>query len=355
VIAAPRALGAVLAGAALLAGAPAASAASRTATLEGWDDSVAAFSGRAVIVAEAAAVRVDPRNVPGAPAGAAPFVYYRHETARLGLNPARTRFAGDPVTLVSVRESIAGMGPGLLSPAATRGFVVVPSGRLLAPPVIWCCQRDVEVVLESDGRPDAPVALAAAEDGPVVRFLLAFPDGHRELVSSSPASPGARASRTVAAPAGPGLVALAPGLLAQVDPAAPALLAVSAVDASGTVAAPATVALPGRAIRIWAARGLVAAAVRAGGRVRLVRWSGGGRARTVWSGATVPRVSVGGGAVAVGERRRVLASRRGPLRQVARTRGPVAAVAVDGRRVAWLERLTRRGARVTVARLGSTP
>ena len=59
--------------------------------------------------------------------------------------------------------------------------------------------------------------------------------------------------------------------------------------------------------------------------------------------------------VAVGDGRRVLASRSGVLRPVARSRGPVAAVAVDGGRVAWLERVRARRARVSVARLGRVP
>jgi hypothetical protein len=77
-----------------------------------------------------------------------------------------------------------------------------------------------------------------------------------------------------------------------------------------------------------------------------------GRARAVWSGARVPAVGLGGGAVAVADGRRVLASRGGAVRPVATARRAVDAVGVDGRRVAWVERAVRRGSRVGVIRLG---
>jgi hypothetical protein len=62
-------------------------------------------------------------------------------------------------------------------------------------------------------------------------------------------------------------------------------------------------------------------------------------------------VAVGGGAVAAADGRAVRAARSGPLRRVTTARRQVDAVAVDGRRLAWTERATRRGARVAVLRL----
>jgi len=82
---------------------------------------------------------------------------------------------------------------------------------------------------------------------------------------------------------------------------------------------------------------------------------GDGPAVRVWSGSRPPRVATGGGAVAVADGRRVWASRRGALRLAVRSRRPIDAVGVDGRRLAWVERGLRRGARVGVARLGTTP
>jgi len=350
-----------LGAAAVLASAPIASAASRTATLEGWHDHAAALAGRALIVAEAATAHVDPRVVPDAPRGAPAFDYYRAEVSRLPLDRARRRFAGLPDTPVAVRTSIARMGSGILAAAGRDRFVAVPSTRAGAPPVIWCCDAGgTEVVVESDGRPDAPVALAAAEDsGGRVRFLLARADGNASLVGVEPVGLGARRTDVgVPVRTAPGLVALAPGLLAWVDPATPtALLAATPAD-GGLASSRDTLPLPGSALRVWATPGTVVVAVRAGSAVRLVRWDDDARAgvRVIWSGRRLPRVAVGSGSVAVADGRRVLAGRRGgPLRLVHRARGPLAAVAVDGRRVAWLERGRRRGARVTVARLGVIP
>ena len=56
--------------------------------------------------------------------------------------------------------------------------------------------------------------------------------------------------------------------------------------------------------------------------------------------------------IAVADGRRVRAARSGVLRIAATGRRVVDAVGVDGRRLAWIERGTRRGARVGVIRLG---
>ena len=334
-----------------------AAAAPRTVTLDGWADRAAAFSGTTLVVAEAATVHVDPRVIAGSPPGATPFDYYRAETSRVRLNRARTRFTGALETPVSVRTSIAAMGPGILAPGGAGSFVTAPSSDRAATPVIWCCDPEgVETVVESDGRADAPVTVAATIDGGRVRFLQARADGSAVLVGVDPVGAGGRRTvvdvpvRTRA-----GLAALAPGRLAWVNPAAPAVLARASAGDTG-LGAVATTALPGPAVGVWASRGLVVVAVRVGAGVRLVRVDPAtGAASTVWRGPRAPRVSVGGGAVAVAAGRRVLASRSGPLRAVGRGRGPVAAVAVDGRRVALLERVRARGARVTVVRLRPVP
>lgn len=150
-----------------------------------------------------------------------------------------------------------------------------------------------------------------------------------------------------------GLVALSPTAHAWVDPASPTVLVLRPSGAAG----PVTVALPGAARRVWAAPGLVVAAVRRGSRTLVVRIDEGPvpRAVPVWSGPRTPVVAVGGGSVAVADRTRVLAARRGPLRVVARGRRVVDAVGVDGRRIAWVQRGTRRGARIAVVRLGRVP
>lgn len=341
-----------LAGAALAGmGATTALGASRTVTVEGWSARAVAFSGSRLLWTEAATVHVDPRRIAGAPAGAGSFDYYRAEVFRAPLNRASSRFSGEVDAAVSVRTSIAAMGPGVLSPTGDGGFVMAPESRRFAPPVIRCCtDEDVETVIESDGRTAAPVTVAAAWAGGSVRFLQLVAGGSPVLRSADPAGVGAPASQPLALATAPGLVALSPRAVGWVDPAAASTFLLQATGAAAV-----GVALPGPALRVWSAPRTFAVAVRAGSRVVLLRIdeAPAPRAVPVWSGAGLPRVALGGGAVAVADGRRVLASRRGALRVVATARRPVDAVGVDGRRLAWIERALRRGARVGVVRLGT--
>lgn len=344
-----RAGAAVLGGAALaLALAPAALGASRTLTLEGWVPRALAFSDRNLVWSEAATVRVDPRRTAGSPAGAYPFDYYRAEGFRARLDRRSLRFTAPAQTLVSVRTSIAAMTRGAFAPLPAGGLVMAPYSLRFAAPVVACCTAEgEEIVIESDGRPEALPTVAAAWDGSAVRYVQLTPDGRQVLRRQDAAATAPAAAVTRA-----GLVALAPDRRAWVDPAAPAVLQVQDDRVVGST--PRAVALPGTALGVWASRGLVAVAVRIGPRVAVLR-VGGGPAVRVWSGARVPRVATGGGAVAVADVRRVWASRRGALRLAVRARRPIDAVAVDGRRLAWVERGLRRGARVGVVRLGTTP
>jgi hypothetical protein len=341
-----------LAGAALAcAAAPAALGASRTLTVEGWSPRVMAFSGDRLLWTEAATVRVDPAKIAGSPAGAQRFDYYRAEVFRAPLDRTSRRFTAEADTPVSVRTSIAAMDPGTLSPTGDGGFVMVPGSRRFAPPVIRCCTvDDVETVIESDGRPDAPVAVTATAAAGGARYLQLTPGGLATVRVYDPAVPGAPASLPTADSTAPGLVAITPDAVGWVDPAVPAAFVLQA-DGAATVG----IALPGPALRVWGAPGLFAVAVRVGAGVTLLRVdeAPAPRAVRVWSGARVPRVALGGGAIAVADGHRVLASRRGPLRVAATSRRVVDAVGVDGRRLALIERATRRGQRVGVVRLGS--
>jgi hypothetical protein len=323
--------------------APAANGASRTVTLEGWWPREMAFSGRALVWSETAPVRIDPRRFPGAPPGAVPFTYYRAEGFRARLDRASRRFVTTPETLISIRTSIAGMTPGALAPMAGEGLVMAPFSRRFAAPVVACCTPDGEEIdVESDGRPGALPNVAVESGFGDIRWVQLQPDGTQVMRSQArPAtSAGERSAR--------GLVALAPGLRAWVDPAAPRTLL---LGADGPVPAPRAVALPGDALRVWAARGVVVVAVRRGARVELRRTTSGGGTARIWSGGRLPRVAVGGASVAAADGRVVLASRRGALRRVTTARRRVDAVAINGRRLAWSERATRRGARVAVVRL----
>ena len=343
-----------LSAAALVVGAPAAVGASRTLTVEGWNDRALAFSGSRLLWTEAATVRVDPRKIAGSPAGAQRFDYYRAEVFRVGLTRRSDRFVGDPETPVSVRTSIAAMAPGVLAPTGDGGFVMVPESRRFAPPVIHCCtpDDDLETVVESDGRTTAPVTVAAAWAAGSVRYLQLAPGVPPALRTIDPTGAAAPTTQPVVGPTTPGLIAISPTAVGWVDPVAPTTFVLRSDGG-----APTGIALPGPALRIWSAPGVFAVAARVGARVALLRIDEGAapRALAVWAGARMPRVALGGGSFAVAEGRRVLAARRGPLRLAATRRRLVDAVGVDAKRLAWVERTTRRGARVGVLRLGVTP
>jgi hypothetical protein len=232
-------------------------------------------------------------------------------------------------------------------------MVVMPDASRFAVPVVWCCDGDVETVVYSDGRAEAPRPLAAAVDGGVVRTVLRSQDGTATLVAGDPRE-RIPALASVAFPGTPSAsrIAMAPGLVAWTDDDDRRTLRFGVPGETG-VAGERAVTLPGEAIRVWADRGLIAVAVRQAGRVTLVRIDADGpRRRVVWRGSRLPRVGLGEGTIAVGVGRDVRAGRGAPLRRVTRARGPVAAVAPSGRRVAWFERVRRDGERRTVARIG---
>jgi hypothetical protein len=309
-----------------------------------------AFSGTRLLWTEAATVRVDPHQIAGSPAGARRFDYYRAEAFRVSLNRASTRFVGDVDTPVSVRTSIAAMRPGVLSPTGDGGFVMLPESRRFAVPVIWCCSADDrEVVVESDGREDAPHTVGAAWGVGSVRYVQSAPAGVRLLRVADPSGAVAPTTQTTSDATATGLVGVSADAVGWVDPASATTFLLRGDGAEAV-----SVALPGPGTRVWASPGLFAVAVRIGGRIALVRIDQGPspRAVTVWVGARLPRVALGGHAIAVAERRRVLASRRGPVRLVVVARRVVEAIGVDDRRLAWIERASRRGARVGVIRLG---
>ncbi len=160
---------------------PSALGASRTLTIDGWANRTLAFSGSKLLWTEAATVRVNPTKIAGSPRDAVTFDYYRAETfvARLD-RPSRRFRAGRPEAAVSVRTSIAAMRAGILAPAGDGAFIMVPRTARVAPPVIHCCDPDgVETVLESDGRAEAPVTIAATWDAGTASFVQVGPGGRQ--------------------------------------------------------------------------------------------------------------------------------------------------------------------------------
>jgi hypothetical protein len=347
-------LAALLAAAAPAAVARAAPAPARSPALAlvGWDAIGADFSGRSLVYGASVTVRLSR------------FTYERTDVSRVPLTP-RGRVGGRPEDLVVVRTSAGRMTAASIAGAGGGRFVVTARGRGFAPPVIWCCDgANIQSVLESDGRADAPPALAAAVDGARARLLLGPGGGAGfRLVSVDPAAPG-NERRETPFPGAPaqGLAALAPGIVAWADgPAAPGAPAAASVQVGvptdGAVEGVRALPLRGPALGVWAVRGLVVVASRAGAGVEVARYDLPAlRRRVLWRGPARPTVAVGGGAVALADGRRVLAG-RGALRLVRRAAGPVAAIAVSARFVASFERAAvpaRRGTRPRSTRIWVT-
>ncbi|MDX6646377.1 MAG: hypothetical protein QOK40_2104 [Miltoncostaeaceae bacterium] len=316
---------------------PAPAARAPALTLAGWDAIGADFSGTSLVYGASAAVRL-PR-----------FGYQRTDVYRAPLT-ASGRLRGRPADVVVVRTSAGPMTAAGVVGAGGGRFVVIARGRGFAPPVVWCCDAaDVQSVLESDGRSDAPVALAAAVDGARARILLApgaGAGGGFRLVSTDPSvAPGfdRRDAPFPGRPA-PGLAALAPGIAAWADgpalPGAPPSTTVQVgVPSDAGVDGVCALPQPGPTLAVMASAGVVVTAARAGAGVEVARYDLPTlRRRVVWRGARLPQLAVGGGAVALADGRRVLAGLRG-LRLVRRAAGPVAAVAVSSRLVASFERV----------------
>jgi hypothetical protein len=329
---------AAIAGGALAAGALATGSASGAVNIGGWGTITADMGGGALVWIDAQ------------PAKTKTFTYWRADAERVRMSGNRLRARDEPVV---VRTSAGPLtGTDIRATGVSRGFVITASGAKFAGPVSWCCTSEgLEVVVSSDSDGAAPHPYAAGLDGERVRWIAGGPAG---AVLGS-ADPVENAERGTAAPIpgrpGPGLASVAPGIAAWADIGGRSVR--WGVPSDAGVSGIREAAQGGRVAQVRAVPGFIVSVVRAGG-WRVTRTDAAtGAVRVIWRGSVRPKVAAGGRAVAIGAGRVVLTSRGGSARRVATARGPIAAVATDGSRVAVFERISRKvkvRARTTTAR-----
>lgn len=304
-----------------------AGAAHGAVNIGGWGTIAADWGGGALVWADAQPAKTDT------------FTYWRTDAARARVSGNRIGPVTEPVV---VRTSAGALtGTEIRATGTTRGFTLTASGASFPGPVIWCCTTDdLEVVVSSDSDGAAPHPYAAGLDGARVRWIAAGPQG---AVLGS-AEPVENATRETLAPIpgrpGPGLASVATGIAAWADRGGRSVRI--GVPSDTGVAGIRTAAQGGTVLQVRAVPGFVVAVVRAGG-YRVTRTDAAtGRVVVVWRGSTRPQVAAGGRAIAIGAGTKVLTSRGGAAKPVGDARGPVAAVATDGSRVAVFERVSRK-------------
>ncbi len=301
------------------------------------------MSGANVVLAES----TSPRILPGG------YTIFRTDTFRLGLKG--NRLNGRVIPDIVYRTSAGRTTGGPIFGDATGRYIIIATGSGTPPQPVFCCTRTPrDIPLEPDGRPDAPVTIAAALEGPLARYVLRNRDGTHTLVSYTVSdAPGQPLFQRVTRPLpddNPSLIALAPGIIASVDAATGRTIRLSTISGvydvfGGTVLAPQS----GEITRLFVTRTMVVALVRTDTGYKLVRhdaptWT----PQVIWRGGRAP------GLVAAGDRTVVFTngsvvtqSVPGRIRNVLRLRGKLVALATDGRRVAVAERSTRGKPRKT--------
>jgi hypothetical protein len=305
----------------------------------GWGAITADMAGGALVWADAQ------------PAKTKTFTYWRAEASRARVSgnrlsgvtkPVIVRTSAGPLTATDIRA----MGTG-------SGFTLAASGSAFPGPVVWCCTTEgLEIVVSSDSDGAAPRPLASGLDGTRVRWIGAGAGG-TFLGAGDPVELAAQeTSAPLPGRTGPGLASLAAGIAAWADTGGTSIR--MGVPSDSGVADIRTAAQGGRVLAVRAVPGVVAAVVRAGSGFRVTRTDAAtGRVTVVWRGSTRPQIAVGGRAIAIGAGTKVFTSRGGAARPAGEARGPIAAVATDGARVAVFERVTRKaksGARATTVR-----
>ena len=320
--------GAVVAGA-VAAGCLAMSAgsASGAVSIGGWGQIYADMGGGAIAWADAQ------------PAKTKTFTYWRVDAAHARVSGNRITGDTEPVAVRTSAGALTGVDIRMAGPQ--RAFTLTASGDAFAGPVIWCCTvEDLEVVVSSDSDGAAPHPFGAGMDGTRVRWIAGGPGG--AFLGSGDAVENAERVTSAAIPGnpGPGLASIAPGIAAWADRGGSSIRI--GVPSDAGVSGIREVAQGGRVAQVRAVPGYVVAVVRAGG-WRVTRTDAAtGSVAVVWKGSARPQIGAGGRAIAIGAGRAVLTSRGGAAKKVGDARGPIAAIATDGSRVAVFERVSRK-------------
>lgn len=317
---------AALAGGAMAVCAMGAATASGAVNIGGWGTISADMAGGELVWADQQ------------PARTKTFTYWRTEAERARVSGTRLTRRDKPVV---VRTSAGPLtGTEIRATGVSRGLVLTASGAAFAGPVTWCCtSEDLEVVVSSDSDSAAPHPYGAGLDGTRVRWIAGGPGG--AILGSADPVENAERGTAAAIPGrpGPGLASVATGIAAWADVGGTRVR--WGTPADDGVSGIREAAQGGRVVQVRAVPGFIVAVVRAGG-WRVTRTdTASGAVRVVWRGSARPQVSAGGRAIAIGAGRTVLTSRGGAARKVADARGPIAAVATDGSRVAVFERVSR--------------
>jgi len=323
-----NALRAAIAGLAV-AGALAAAAgsASAAATIGGWGQITADMGSGAIAWADAQ------------PATTKTFTYWRVDAAHARVTSRGISGETEPVAVRTSAGPFTGVDIRMAGPR--RAFTLSAASTAFTGPVIWCCTTDdLEVVTSSDSDGSAPHPYGAGMDGTRVRWISGGPGG-AFLGSGDPVE---NAERVTSAPIpgnpGPGLASVAQGIAAWADTGGTSIRI--GVPSDTGVSGIRQVQQGGRVAQVRAVPGYVVAVVRAGG-WRVTRTdAASGAVTVVWRGSSRPQIGAGGRAIAIGAGRAVLTSRGGAAKKVGDAKGPIAAIATDGSRVAVFERVSRR-------------
>ncbi len=307
--------------------------------IDGWPRVGLDFAGDNIVYSQSTVTTIAGRG--------ATFPVYRTDTYRLGVEGAE--LTGPRTPGIVLRTSAGTTTGGLLAGTDSGRHVLVATGVGFTPQVVFCCFPETgrAFPVETEGRPGAPVTVAATLDGEEARYVTRAADGQVTLRSRNV---GAALSRRLVRPLGAVVaernITMSGAWLAWIDAREPTTIKVATVNPATLEITP-VIALPqsGTILRILVEPDLVSALVLTDGRYRLLRFDAPTWVATeVWSDVVAPGpLAVGGKAVTYALADGVynhVPGRPAPKR-VSRAIGRVAAVATDAARIAILERRTR--------------